>query len=708
MRSWPGRNYPLGAVWDGRGTNFALFSQHASGVTLCLFERVDDALPSEEIPLVERTNWVWHTYLPDVRPPQAYGYRVSGPYAPQEGHRFNPAKLLIDPYARALAGGLRWDAALCGERSASGGTAAGAGRAADPRDSAPFTPRSIVVDGSFPWGADRSPRTPWSRTVIYECHVKGMTALHPEVPAASRGKYLGLASQPVIDHLRSLGVTAVELLPVHHSITEQLLAARGLVNYWGYNTLGFFAPDARFASGDRGEQVSEFKTMVKALHSAGIEVLLDVVYNHTAEGNERGPTLSMRGIDNAAYYHLDEADPRRYVDYTGCGNTLNTRHPRVLQLLMDSLRYWVTEMHVDGFRFDLAPALARELHGVNRLDRFFATLQQDPALARVKLIAEPWDLGPGGYQVGNFPTGWAEWNGRYRDSVRRFWRGDPGQIGEFVSRIAGSADLFEGDDRTPSASVNFISAHDGFTLHDLVSYERKHNLANGEDNRDGSDANWSCNWGVEGETGSDSVARVRQRMARNFLATLAFSQGVPMLSHGDELGRTQRGNNNAYCQDNEISWIDWELDASQRALLEFARHVFQLRESNPILRRRSFFADRVPPGADGKDVLWLRPDGEELSGADWEDAERRALGMLVKGEAHGEMDDRGRPIQGPTLLVLFNAGGRPCLFRLPAQSEPGAWDHFLWTRRGSPQRPRAGALNLAAHSLSLLIWRIPA
>jgi len=708
VRTWPGKNYPLGAVWDGQGTNFALFSQHATGVTLCLFDRVEDAQPSVEIPLAERASWVWHVYLPDVRPPQAYGYRVAGPYAPREGHRFNPAKLLVDPYARALAGALRWDAALSGEQPAPADAAADAEDPPDPRDSAPFVPRSIVVDGSFPWGDDRAPRTPWSRTVIYECHVKGMTALHPDVPAACRGRYLGLASQPVIDHLRSLGVTAVELLPVHHSIAEQALAERGLVNYWGYNTLGFFAPDARFASGERGEQVSEFKTMVKALHSAGIEVLLDVVYNHTAEGNEHGPTLSFRGIDNASYYHLDEDDSRRYVDYTGCGNTLNTRHPRVLQLLMDSLRYWVKEMHVDGFRFDLAPALARELHGVNRLDRFFATLQQDPILAQVKLIAEPWDLGPGGYQVGNFPTGWAEWNGRYRDSVRRFWRGDPGQTGEFASRIAGSADLFDGDDRTPSASINFVTAHDGFTLNDLVSYEQKYNLANGEENRDGPDANWSCNWGAEGVTGSDAVVRLRHRMARNFMATLAFSQGVPMLSHGDELGRTQLGNNNAYCHDSELSWIDWELDAWQRELLDFTRRVFELRAASPILRRRSFFPDRVSPGKNRKDVRWLRPDGQEMGGADWGDGERRALGMLMEGEARGELDERGRPVQGPTLLLLCNAGSRPCLFRLPTQGAPGAWDHLLWTRRGSPQRPREAALNLAAHSLSLLIWLNPA
>jgi glycogen operon protein len=563
-----------------------------------------------------------------------------------------------------------------------------------------------VVDPSFPWDSDRPPRTPWNRTLIYECHVKGLTARHPDVPETSRGRFLGLCSEPVIEHLRSLGVTAVELLPIHHSVSERALVDRGLTNYWGYNTLGFFAPDARFASADRGQQVAEFKTMVKTLHRAGIEVLLDVVYNHTAEGNEHGPTLSLRGIDNASYYHLVEADPRSYVDYTGCGNTLNTRHPRVMQLIMDSLRYWAKEMHVDGFRFDLAPALARELHRVDRLERFFATIQQDPVLAQVKLVAEPWDLGPDGYQMGRFPTGWAEWNGRYRDAVRRFWRGDPAHVGEFASRIAGSSDLFGGGDRSPQASVNFVTAHDGFTLADLVSYERKHNEANGEDNRDGSDSNWSWNCGVEGPTGSRSVQRRRARSMRNLLATLAFSQGVPMLSHGDELARSQRGNNNAYCHDDELSWLDWELDAERGAILDFTRRVFALRAQNPILRRRSFFSGSPVPGEDTKDVHWLRPDGAEMTLDDWNDPGCHVLGMLAPGGANAEVDERGRPIEGETLLLLANAGRHPRLFHLPKQPEPGAWEHTLSTARSArPSPPRGGVLRLRAHSLSLLTWR---
>ena len=495
--------------------------------------------------------------------------------------------------------------------------------------------------------------------------------LHPEVPPDLRGTYLGLASDPIIEHLLALGVTAVELLPVHHAVSERELVERGLTNYWGYNTLGFFAPDERFATGAFGEQVTEFKTMVKALHRAGIEVLLDVVYNHTAEGGRLGPTLSLRGIDNASYYRLNPENRREYVDYTGCGNSLNMRHARTLQLVMDSLRYWVQQMHVDGFRFDLAPTLVRELQEVNRLGRFFAMVQQDPSLAEVKLIAEPWDLGPGGYQVGNFPDGWAEWNAEYRDAVRRFWRGDAGQVAELASRLSGSADLYEPGARSPHASINFVTCHDGFTLADLVSYERKHNEANGEKNRDGNNANWSRNWGVEGPTESHRILRLRDRMARNFLATLAFSQGVPMLSHGDELGRTQRGNNNGYCQDGRLTWVDWDLDARQRELLAFARKVLEIRKSNPVLRRRSFFSGLPLADGDGKDVTWLKPDGSEFTVDDWHDPECRALGMFVLGEAHDEVDERGRPIQGDSLLLLLNAGERPCHFRLPQPPAPG-------------------------------------
>jgi glycogen operon protein len=696
VQVWPGKPYPLGAVWDGQGTNFALFSEGATAVWLCLFDRPDAAEPATRIALRDRTSWVWHAYLPGVRPPQCYGYRVDGPWEPGRGRRFNPHKLLVDPYARAIAGPLRWDAAVFGHRDGPGGAVE-----RDPRDSAPFVPRSVLVDPSFPWDDDRAPRTPWARTVIYECHVKGMTARHPEVPEAQRGTYLGLASEPVIEHLRALGVTAVELLPIHHAVSEQALVRRGLVNYWGYNTLGFFAPDARFASGDRGEQVGEFKSMVKALHGAGIEVLLDVVYNHTAEGDHTGPTLSMRGIDNGSYYHLDEADPGRYVDYTGCGNTLNTRHPRVMQLLMDSLRYWVSEMHVDGFRFDLAPALARELRGVDQLEHFFSTIQQDPLLAEVKLIAEPWDLGPGGDRSGHFPSGWAEWNGEYRDTVRRFWRGDAGQRGDLASRITGSADLFG----SREASVNFVTAHDGFTLADLVSYERKHNEANGEGNRDGSDANWSCNWGVEGPTTSGAVQGLRDRVARNLMATLAFSQGVPMISHGDELGRTQRGNNNAYCHDDETSWIDWRTDARARDFLAFCREVFALREAHRTLRRRSFFSGRLDAGSRSKDVAWLRPDGNEMKPEDWHDPEGRVLGMLAPGGANAEVDERGRPIQGDTLLLVINGGARPCRFRLPRPMGHGAWDRLLCTSRDPDAALLETAVQVPAGSLALLRWR---
>jgi isoamylase len=704
MRVWPGKPYPLGTVWDGHGTNFALFSEHATGVELCLFAGPRDAEPSHRIRLRERTHSVWHGYLPDVRPRQLYGFRVDGPYEPEKGSRFNPAKLLADPYAKAIAGRVHWSDAVFGHT-------VGDPREdlfCDPWDSAPFVPKCVVIDETFPWGDDTPLRTPWNRTVIYECHVRGLTMLHPEVPADLRGTYLGLASDPIIEHLLALGVTAVELLPVHHAVSERELVERGLTNYWGYNTLGFLAPDERFATGAFGEQVTEFKTMVKALHRAGIEVILDVVYNHTAEGGRLGPTLSLRGIDNTSYYRLDPENPREYVDYTGCGNSLNMRHARTLQLVMDSLRYWVQQMHVDGFRFDLAPTLVRELQEVNRLGRFFAMVQQDPSLAEVKLIAEPWDLGPGGYQVGNFPEGWAEWNAEYRDGVRRFWRGDAGRIAELASRLSGSADLYEPGARSPHASINFITCHDGFALADLVSYERKHNEANGEQNRDGNDANWSRNWGAEGPTESHRILRLRDRMARNFLATLAFSQGVPMLSHGDELGRTQRGNNNGYCHDGRLTWVDWDLDARQRELLAFARTVLEIRKSNPVLRRRSFFSGLPVAGGDGKDVTWLKPDGSEFTEGDWHDPECRALGMFVLGEANDEVDERGRPIQGDSLLLLLNAGERPCHFRLPQPPAPGAWQQTINTARPGVRRIRRDALNLLARSLILLTYPGPA
>jgi glycogen operon protein len=703
LRVWPGKPYPLGATWDGEGTNFALFSENATGVELCLFDSERAQVESERVALRERTHMVWHAYLPDVRPGQHYGYRVHGAWAPEQGQRFNPAKLLIDPYARAITGALRWTDAAFGHAVGDPGQ----DLVRDPWDSAPFVPRSVVIDDTFPWSDDRPPRTPWSRTVIYECHVKGMTARHPEVPERLRGTFLGLASDACIEHLLRLGVTAVELLPVHHALTPRALAERGLVNYWGYDTLGFFAPDPRFATGSGGEQVAEFKSMVKRLHRAGIEVLLDVVYNHTGEGNQLGPTLSLRGIDNATYYRLDPEGPRYYVDYTGCGNSLNMLHPRTLQLIMDSLRYWVKDMHVDGFRFDLAPVLARELSDVNRLGRFFSMVQQDPVLAEVKLIAEPWDLGPGGYQVGQFPHGWAEWNGPYRDTLRSFWRHDPGRLPQLASRISGSADLYQASGRDPSASVNFVTCHDGFTLHDLVSYERKHNEPNGEDNRDGSDSNWSRNWGVEGPTGSVRIRHHRERVKRNLLATLALSQGVPMLSHGDELGRTQAGNNNAYCQDGPLTWVDWDLGPEQRDLLRFVQRVFEIRRSNPVVRRRGFFSGRPLAGSRAKDVSWFRRDAKEMTEQDWLDPELHDLGMLIHGDASDEVDELGRPVQGDTLLLLVNGSARSRYFRLPPMPDAGHWEETLNTARPSAgARPlRRDGTTLAADSLILLTYR---
>ena len=639
MRVWPGQSYPLGATWDGEGVNFALFSENATAVELCLFDQPLGAKESYVIPIRERTHGIWHVYLPDARPGQYYGYRVHGPYAPEQGHRFNPAKLLIDPYAKALSGPVEWNDALFGYTIGSPEQ----DLVWDARDSAPFVPKSIVIDSAFTWGDDRHPRRSWSHTVIYECHVKGMTILQPDIPPEMRGTYLGMASDPVIDHLLELGVTAVELMPVHQFIAERHLLEQGLTNYWGYHSIGFFAPDTRYAVGSRGEHVSEFKTMVKRLHSAGIEVILDVVYNHTGEGNHLGPTLSLRGIDNAAYYRLDSNNPRFYTDFTGCGNSMNMLHRRLIQLIMDSLRYWVQEMHVDGFRFDLAPVLARELHEVDRLGRFFAIIQQDPITAQTKLIAEPWDLGQGGYQIGNFPRGWTEWNGKYRDAVRKFWRGDDGMISELAYRLSGSSDVYGELRRHTTGSINFITCHDGFTLRDMVSYEQKHNQANGEDNRDGHNENLSRNWGVEGPTENAEINEIRDRIVRNFLGTLAFSQGVPMLTAGDEIGRTQNGNNNAYCQDNEISWLNWDLDERQRKLLEFTRRVFAIRRKNPVLRRRAFFRGAPITGETEKDLAWLRPEGGEMTDEDWRDPKRDVLGMLVYGDA-SDQSGRARAI----------------------------------------------------------------
>jgi glycogen operon protein len=678
LRVWPGQPYPLGATWDGQGVNFAIFSESATGVELCLFANEDDAVESHKIMLRERTDQVWHCYLPDVRPGHYYGYRAHGPYDPQNGYRFNPAKLLIDPYAKAITGSIKWSNALFAYKV--GGPREDLD--ADPDNSAGGVPKCVVIDPAFTWEDDRPLRIPWNRTVIYECHVKGMTKLHPEVPEQLRGTYLGLCTDPMIEYLLELGVSAIELLPVHQFVVDRHLAQRSLTNYWGYNSIGFFAPDVRYASKGLGNQVYEFKSMVKTFHSAGIEVILDVVYNHTGEGNHLGPTLSLRGIDNRAYYRLDPNNPRFYTDFTGTGNSLNMQHPRTIQLIMDSLRYWVTDMHVDGFRFDLAPVLARELHEVDRLSAFFDIIHQDPTLANVKLIAEPWDIGPGGYQVGNFPIRWAEWNGRYRDAVRHYWRGDRGQTPEFASRLAGSSDIYKPSGRGAYASVNFVTAHDGFTLHDLVSYEQKHNEANGENNQDGHNDNVSRNWGVEGETDDPNILDRRFRVMRALIATLAFSQGVPMLSHGDELARTQKGNNNAYNQDNEITWMHWELSDEQRRLLAFTRKCFHLRHAHAVLRRRHFFTGEPTSKGGPKDLSWLRPDGREMTNEDWHNTESCALGMLIYGDATDETDDRGRPISGETLLLLTNSSESPVCFTLPViEAEPGSRreEHGLWT-----------------------------
>lgn len=697
---WPGQPYPLGATWDGEGVNFALFSEHAEGVELCLFDR-RGRREIERIPLRRRTNQVWHCYLPEARPGLLYGYRVHGPYAPDDGHPFNPNKLLLDPYAKDIVGSVLWSDALFGYRIGSG--------AQDPvmdrRNSARGMPKCRVIDPAFTWGEDRPLRTPWHDTIIYELHVKGFTARHPEIAPWLRGTYAGLATAPAIDHLRYLGVTAVELMPVHAFIDDRRLVEKGLRNYWGYNSIGFFAPDARYAATG---YVGEFKTMVKTLHSAGIEVILDVVYNHTAEGNHLGPTLSFRGIDNASYYRLVAGNRRHYMDYTGCGNTLNMMHPRVLQLIMDSLRYWVLEMHVDGFRFDLASALARELHAVDRLGAFFDIIHQDPVLSQVKLIAEPWDLGEGGYQVGNFPIGWTEWNGRYRDAVRAYWKGDGGILGEFASRLTGSSDLYEHDGRRPYASINFVTCHDGYTLRDLVSYEHKHNEANLEENRDGENDNRSWNCGVEGRTQNRHIRALRDRQKRNLLATLLLSQGVPMLLAGDEIGRTQRGNNNAYCQDNELSWIDWESARQEQELLAFVRELIRLRKHHPVFRRRCFFEGRIVNGSGAKDLTWLTSAGLEMTGDDWRRPNLRNFGLLFAGDGLIEEDPRGRPVRDDNLLLLLNAGAEEIAFPIPRTSPYARWQVLVDTafpggRRGNRRNFHSGErYPLQARSVSLL------
>jgi isoamylase len=703
MKLIRGTPAPLGASWDGAGVNFAVFSEHGQEVELCLFDPADPSRQTDCLRLREVAAHVWHAYAPGLGPGQLYGYRVHGPYEPAAGHRFNRRKLLLDPYARAVAGRVDWSAPVFGYRIGD----RQADLARDDRDSGWGAPKGVVIDPTFDWGDDAAPRTPWSETIIYEVHVKGATARHPDVPEQLRGTYAGLASDAFIDHLTRLGVTTVELLPVHHFLDDHGLVERGLRNYWGYNTLNFFAPDARYSSdGDRGGQVVEFKQMVKRLHAAGLEVVLDVVYNHTAEGNHLGPTLSFRGLDNRAYYRLVEEEPRYYMDYTGTGNSMNMVHPQVLKLIMDSLRYWVTEMHVDGFRFDLAATLARELHEVDRLSAFFDIIHQDPILSRVKLIAEPWDLGPGGYQVGNFPVLWAEWNGKYRDAVRSYWRGDRHAMAELGYRLTGSSDLYGDDGRRPTASINFVTAHDGFTLHDLVSYERKHNEANGEDNRDGHDHNLSCNHGVEGPTDDPGIRRVRERQKRNVLATLLCSQGVPMILGGDEIGRTQGGNNNAYGQDNEISWFDWELDDAARDLLEYTRRVVRLRKEHPALRRRRFFQGVEIRGSDIPDITWLTPGGDEMTDEEWGADWARALAFRLGGEALGDVDREGNLIVDEDFLFLLNADDGPVTFRIPDDGN-GSWRVELDTTDptgdpGGRSVPGGGEVEVADRALVVL------
>ncbi|ABY36306.1 MAG TPA: glycogen debranching enzyme GlgX [Chloroflexus aurantiacus] len=673
---WPGLPYPLGATWDGEGVNFAIFSAHATRVELCLFDSPTAPREAVRIALPERTDDVWHGYIPGLRPGQLYGYRVHGPYLPQQGHRFNPHKLLIDPYARALCGELTWDKANYGYRVDSPYGDLTIGK----RDSAPYIPRSVVIDPTFDWGDDRHPNIPLADSVIYELHVKGFTRLHPEVPENLRGTYAGLASPAVIDYLKQLGVTAVELLPVHAFITDQFLADRGLTNYWGYQPINYFSPEPRYASqSDPQAQVNEFKAMVKALHAAGIEVIIDVVYNHTGEGNHLGPTLSFRGIDNVAYYRLVPDQPRYYLDDTGTGNSLDLNHPRTLQLVLDSLRYWVTEMHVDGFRFDLARTLARGPAGSDLPSPFFTAVRQDPVLSRVKLIAEPWDVGFDGYWVGRFPAPWAEWNGRYRDTVRCFWKGDPGQAADFASRFMGSMDLYHHNGRRPYHSINFVTAHDGFTLRDLVSYNEKHNEANGEDNRDGDSHNNSWNCGVEGPTDDPDIRALRLRQMMNFIATLFLSQGTPMLLAGDERGRTQQGNNNAYCQDNPISWVDWEPDSEAEVLLAFTQRLIGFRREHPVLRRRRFFVGHL--GNAEYDVEWLSPDGQEVSPELWQHPELRCIGVLLNGAVIDDRNERGESMRDDVLLVLINAGDEPVPFILPDWPDDASWHVVIDTAR---------------------------
>ena len=701
MRVWPGQPFPLGPWWDGQGTNFSLFSEHAGKVELCLF---DESGRETRFELTERTALNWHGYLPGVGPGQRYGYRVHGPWNPLEGHRFNPNKLLIDPYAKAIEGSVRWDLAnvlpyVPGEEDPD--------LERDDEDDAEAIPKSIVIDQGFDWQEDRQPNRPWHETVIYELHVKGFTKLMERVPEELRGTYAGLASEPALDYLSSLGVTAVELLPIHHIADEMHLVEKKLTNYWGYSSIGYLAPHALYAATGRlGEQVKEFKGMVKALHGAGIEVILDVVYNHTAEGNHLGPMLSFKGVDCLSYYRTVPGDPRHFMDYTGTGNSLNPVHPSVLRLIMDSLRYFVIEGHVDGFRFDLASALAREFHEVDRLSAFFDIIHQDPILSQVKLIAEPWDVGEGGYQVGNFPVLWTEWNGMYRDTIRDFWRGQAA-VSEFASRFTGSSDLYQSDGRKPFASINFVTAHDGFTLRDLVTYNDKHNDANLEDNRDGDNHNRSWNHGVEGETDDPEINALRERQMRNFLATLLLSQGVPMLLGGDEIARTQRGNNNAYCQDNELSWIDWDLDERAQRLLAWTKRLVDLRERHPVFRRGDFLTGEERLGSGAPDVWWFRPDGRKMSQRNWRDGGAQTLGVFLNGSEIPTQTAQGAPVIDDSFLLLFNAGADAVVFTLPAVAYGRRWTSELSTAEpdaevGSAVFPARGVVPVEGRSLVLL------
>jgi glycogen operon protein len=698
-RVWPGSAYPLGATYDGSGTNFALFSEVAQRVELCLF---DDDGTETRVDLPEVDAFVWHGYLPSVGPGQRYGYRVHGPYEPDQGHRCNPSKLLLDPYAKAIDGEIDW-AQACFSYTW------GDEDSVNDEDSAPHMSKSVVISPFFDWDSDRHPRTPYAETVVYEAHVKGLTETHPAIPEEIRGTYAALAHPVMIEHYKKIGVTAIELMPVHQFVHDSHLADRGLHNYWGYNTIGFFAPHNDYASGHRGQQVQEFKAMVKALHAEGLEVILDVVYNHTAEGNQLGPTLSFRGIDNASYYRLVDGDPQHYYDTTGTGNTLLMRHPHVLQLIMDSLRYWVTEMHVDGFRFDLASSLARQFHEVDRLSAFFDLVQQDPIVSQAKLIAEPWDVGEGGYNVGQFPPLWTEWNGKYRDTVRDYWRGEPATLAEFASRLTGSSDLYEDDGRRPFASINFVTAHDGFTLHDLVSYNDKHNDANGEDGNDGESHNRSWNCGVEGETDDLEVLALREQQKRNFLTTLLLSQGVPMLLHGDELGRTQQGNNNVYAQDNALAWVDWDRAREFDVLTEFVARLTTLRREHPVFRRRRFFSGRPSKKGGIDDIGWFTPDGEWMSDDDWDSGFAKSVTVFLNGEAIREPDARGEPVKDDSFFLLFNGHYEAMDFTLPDIGAGERWDVVIDTAApmlgdAEPQAAKTGE-SIEVDARSVLVLR---